>query len=231
MKFEEIRNEACEANIELSKSGLIDLTFGNVGVFDKSEGVFAIKPSGVDYAKLTPESMVVVDLSGAVVDGKFRPSSDTPTYRVLFEKFGVRGVVHTHSKYAVSFAQAGMPIKAYGTTHADHFFGDVPITDPLSNERIAGDYEYETGLAIVEKFAELGITPEEMPAALVRSHGPFAWGNSGKSAVDYARALELCAMMCLNTKLLNPHADSIQPELLKKHFWRKHGKDAYYGQA
>lgn len=231
MKFEDIRQEACKANKILASSGLIAMTFGNVGVFDKKEGVFAIKPSGVEYSLLTPDSMVVVDLDGKVVDGDLRPSSDTPTYVVLFKNFGVKAVVHTHSKAAVSFAQAGMAIPALGTTHADHFYGDVPVTRKLTPEEIAGDYEAETGKVIVEKFGELNIEAESMPAVLVHSHGPFAWGNSGEKAVMNAMALELCAQMALDTLVLNPRVSRMQQELLDKHYLRKHGANSYYGQV
>lgn len=231
MKFEDIRQEACKANKILASSGLIAMTFGNVGVFDKKEGVFAIKPSGVEYSLLTPESMVVVDLEGKVVDGDLRPSSDTPTYVVLFKNFGVKAVVHTHSKAAVSFAQAGMAIPALGTTHADHFYGDVPVTRKLTPAEIAGDYEAETGKVIVEKFGELNIEAESMPAVLVHSHGPFAWGNSGEKAVMNAMALELCAQMALDTLVLNPNVSRMQQELLDKHYLRKHGANSYYGQV
>ena len=231
MKFEKIRNEACEANKLLAASGLIAMTFGNVGVFDKNEGVFAIKPSGVGYSLLTPESMVVVDLDCKVVDGDLRPSSDTPTYAVLFKNFGVNAIVHTHSKVAVSFAQAGRAIPSLGTTHADHFYGDVPVTRKLTASEIAGDYEAETGKVIVERFKELGIKPENMPAVLVYSHGPFAWGDSGKKAVMNATALELCAQMALDTLFLNPQVSRMQQELLDKHYLRKHGANSYYGQV
>lgn len=231
MKFEDIRQEACKANKILASSGLIAMTFGNVGVFDKKEGVFAIKPSGVEYSLLTPESMVVVDLEGKVVDGDLRPSSDTPTYVVLFKNFGVKAVVHTHSKAAVSFAQAGMAIPALGTTHADHFYGDVPVTRKLTPAEIAGDYEAETGKVIVEKFRELNMEAESMPAVLVHSHGPFAWGNSGEKAVMNAMALELCAQMALDTLVLNPRVSRMQQELLDKHYLRKHGANSYYGQV
>lgn len=231
MKFEDIRQEACKVNKILASSGLIAMTFGNVGVFDKNAGVFAIKPSGVEYSLLTPESMVVVDLEGKVVDGDLRPSSDTPTYVVLFKNFGVKAVVHTHSKAAVSFAQAGMAIPALGTTHADHFYGDVPVTRKLTPAEIAGDYEAETGKVIVEKFRELNMEAESMPAVLVHSHGPFAWGNSGEKAVMNAMALELCAQMALDTLVLNPRVSRMQQELLDKHYLRKHGANSYYGQV
>lgn len=231
MKYEDIRTEACDANKMLAASGLVAMTFGNVGVFDKNAGVFAIKPSGVEYAALTPESMVVVDVEGGIVDGALRPSSDTPTYAVLFGEFGVRAIVHTHSKAAVAFAQAGLPLPALGTTHADHFYGDVPVTRMLTPKEIAGDYEAETGKVIVETFRTGGTDPSEVPAVLVHSHGPFVWGPGGRKAVMNAMALELCAETALNTLLLNPQAGRMQAELLDRHFLRKHGADAYYGQG
>ena len=231
MKYEDIRVEACAANKKLATSGLVAMTFGNVGVFDKNAGVFAIKPSGVDYADLTPECIPVVDLDCNVVDGSLRPSSDTPTYAVLFKAFGVRAITHTHSKTAVAFAQAGRGIPALGTTHADHFYGDVPVTRKLTEFEIAGEYEKETGNVIVEKFRELNLKPEEMSAVLVHSHGPFTWGASGAKALEYAVALELCAEMAFHTLLLNPQIPHMQSELLDKHFLRKHGGNAYYGQT
>ncbi len=230
MKYSGIREEACAANRMLPASGLVSMTFGNVGVFDRDAGVFAIKPSGVDYSELTPESMVVVDLDCRVVDGSLRPSSDTPTYAVLFREFGVPAAVHTHSAHATVFAQAGMPVPAFGTTHADHFHGDVPVTRRLSPREIAGDYEAETGKVIVETFRSLALDPSAMPAVLVCSHGPFAWGPDGKKAVMNALALEICAEMAFKTLLVNPEAQRMQRELLDKHYLRKHGASAYYGQ-
>lgn len=230
MKYEDIRNQACAANKMLADAKLVSMTFGNVGVLDKDKRVFAIKPSGVDYADLSPEKMVVVDLQGNVVDGNLRPSSDTPTYAVLFKNFGVGAIVHTHSPYAVSFAQAGLPIPAFGTTHADHFYGDVPVTRKLTADEINGDYEAETGKVIVEKFRSLKIEPSQMPAVLVYSHGPFTWGDNAANAVTNAIALELCAQIALNTLALNAETPRMQRELLDKHFLRKHGKNAYYGQ-
>jgi L-ribulose-5-phosphate 4-epimerase len=210
---------------------LVDLTFGNVSVLDPDAGVFAIKPSGVDYGALRPEDMVVVDLDGRVVEGSLRPSSDTPTHRRLFLAFqeaGVRSVVHTHSRCAVAFAQAGREIPCLGTTHADHFYGPVPVTRAMTPEEIGGDYEWATGEVIVERFANLSATA--IPAVLVRGHGPFAWNVSGAKAVDYALALEVVADMAQRTLALQSDAAALNIDLLDKHFLRKHGKGAYYGQ-
>ncbi len=229
-KYIDIKEEACEANKMLPASGLVEMTFGNVGIFDSEFSVFAIKPSGVPYEKLSPKGMVVVDLDGRVVEGKLRPSSDTPTYVELFKAFSPKAVVHTHSKYATAFAQALVPIPAFGTTHSDYFYGDVPVTRKMTSGEIAGEYEKNTGLAIVERFKKGRINPEEMKAVLVARHAPFVWGDSGKKAVENAKALEICAEMALATIALNPKAGSIEKALLKRHYFRKHGAKAYYGQ-
>ena len=225
-----LREEGYVANRQLGASGLVDLTFGNVSVFDPRVGVFAIKPSGVPYAELTPGKMVLVDLEGRVLEGKLRPSSDTPTHRRLFQAFaGVRSVVHTHSRHAVSFAQAGRPIPCFGTTHADYFNGMVPVTRPLTKAEIAEAYEWNTGNVIVETLR--GRDPLDMPAVLVWRHGPFAWGPSGAKAVEAALALEVVAQLAFQTLALAPQRGEIEPELLGKHFSRKHGSDATYGQS
>jgi len=231
MKFISLREECCEANQQLPATGLVDLTFGNVSVFDAEAGIFAIKPSGVDYDELTPADMVLVDLDGGIVEGELRPSSDTPTHRCLFRAFaeqGIRSVVHTHSRHAVAFAQAGREIPCFGTTHADYFYGPVPVTRSLSPEEIAEEYEWNTGGVIVEVFSE--VNPADIPAVLVRLHGPFAWGDSGAKAVENAFALETIAQMARETLLLDPAAAPIPSTLHDKHFLRKHGKNAYYGQ-
>ncbi len=232
MQYAAIREEALAANLLLPKTGLVDLTFGNVSVFDAAAGVFAIKPSGVPYEKLRAEDMVVVDLDGKIVSGSLRPSSDTPTHRRLFLAFGSRGVrsvVHTHSRAAVAFAQAGADIPCLGTTHADHFHGPVPVTRAMSPVEVAGDYEWETGNVIAECFASLD--PLDMPAVLVRNHGPFVWNTTGLKAVEYAQALEIVADMALRTLSLNPRATPAPDHLIDKHFLRKHGAKAYYGQS
>jgi L-ribulose-5-phosphate 4-epimerase len=213
----------------LPAMGLVDLTFGNVSVSDPQAGVFAIKPSGVGYTGLTPEQMVVLDYEGNVIEGALRPSSDTATHRRLFLAFPeVRAVVHTHSRAAVAFAQAGLGIPCLGTTHADYFYGEVPVTRPLTPDEIAANYEWETGNVIVERFND--IDPMQVPAVLVHSHGPFVWGPSGKKAVETAFALEIVAEMARHTLQLNPGKPPIPQALQDKHFFRKHGAGAYYGQ-
>ena len=228
-RYTELREECWLANRRLPELGLVDMTFGNVSVLDRELGVFAIKPSGVGYAQLAPADMALLDLEGKVVEGSLRPSSDTPTHRRLLQAFsGVRAIVHTHSRHATAFAQAGCPIPCLGTTHADFFHGEVPVTRDLTEAEIAAAYEWETGQVIVERFA--GLDPVAMPAVLVRGHGPFAWGLSGEKAVEAALALEIVAEMAFKTLQLNPAAVPISAHLLDKHFRRKHGGDAYYGQ-
>jgi L-ribulose-5-phosphate 4-epimerase len=227
--YRELREECYEANVALPKFGLVDLTFGNVSVIDRRAGIFGIKPSGVDYTQLKPADIVLVDLDGKEVEKGLRPSSDTATHQRLFQAFGaIRSVVHTHSRHAVSFAQAGRGIPCLGTTHADYFYGEVPVTRPLTPEEIAGAYEWETGNVIAERFAKLD--PVQMPAVLVHGHGPFAWGESGAKAVENAFALEVVAEMALKALQLNPHVQPLASHLLDKHFFRKHGAAAYYGQ-
>ena len=228
-RYSDIREECCAANKSLPSSGLVDLTFGNVSVCDRQAGVLAIKPSGVDYAVLTPDDMVIVDLEGKVVEGALNPSSDTPTHRCLFLAFSeIRSVVHTHSRKAVAFAQAAREIPLLGTTHADYFRGAVPLTRALTPEEIASAYEWETGKVIVERFAN--INPNDIPAVLVRNHGPFAWGPSAAKAVENALALEIVADMAFHALSLAPNAVSPVLALSEKHFLRKHGANATYGQ-
>ena len=232
MTHRELREQAFEANLELVRAGLVVLTFGNASAADRAGGVMAIKPSGVGYGELAPEAMVVVDLeSGDVVDGAYRPSSDTPTHLVLYRRFDtIGGVAHTHSPFATAWAQAGRELPCYGTTHADHFHGAVPITRTLARGEIAGDYEHATGEAIAETLEELGVDPLEMPAALVASHGPFTWGRAAAGAVENAVALEAVAANAFRTELLRPGVAPIDEALLDRHFLRKHGPGAYYGQ-
>ena len=228
--FTELKREAFEANVALPQHGLINLTFGNASAIDRARGVFAIKPSGVDYAALSPDDLVVVDLEGRTVEGALRPSSDTPTHRRLFLAFaGIGGVVHTHSSHATAFAQAGRAIPNFGTTHADYFNGDVPVTRKLTAAEIAGAYEWETGNVIVERFEK--IDPADFPGVLVNRHAPFAWGPSVARAVETAVAMERVAEMALMSLALAPHLEPIEPELLARHFKRKHGPGAYYGQV
>lgn len=228
----ELRERALAANRELVRVGLVVLTFGNASAADRDAGVMAIKPSGVGYDELSPEAMVVVDVaSGATVDGSHRPSSDTPTHLVLYRAFAdVGGVVHTHSPFATAWAQAGRAIPCLGTTHADHFRGAVPVTRALTADEIAGEYEARTGDVIVETLAEHALAPLEMPAALVASHGPFSWGATVEEAVENAVALEAVAAAALRTEQLSPGAEGIGGDLLERHFRRKHGPAAYYGQ-
>jgi L-ribulose-5-phosphate 4-epimerase len=227
--FKELKREAFEANVALPREGLINLTFGNASAIDRAKGVFAIKPSGVAYANLQPADMVLIDLEGKKVDGALNPSSDTPTHRKLFLAFpNVGGVVHTHSSHATAFAQAGRPIPIFGTTHADYFNGEVPVTRKMTAQEIASAYEWETGVVIVETMANRD--PADYPGVLVNRHAPFTWGPSVAKAVEAAVAVECIAHMALMSLQLAPGLAPIEPELLNKHFKRKHGPGAYYGQ-
>ena len=229
--FTSIKEECLEANLALPRTGLVDLTFGNVSVADPGNRVFAIKPSGVDYDKLRTTDIVVLDFDGNLVEGSLRPSSDTPTHRCLFLHFpGIRAVVHTHSRNAVAFAQAGLDLPCLGTNHCDYFHGPVPVTRTMTKEEVTGEYEWETGRVIVERFTSAGIDPLSVPAVLVRNHGPFAWGPSGAKAVETAQALEIVADMAIKTLSIHPSAPPAPSHLLDKHFLRKHGPTAYYGQ-
>ena len=230
MSYQTIKDECLAANLDLPKTGLVDLTFGNVSVADPGRRVFAIKPSGVSYGELRASHIVVLDYDGHIIEGDLRPSSDTPTHRHLYLNFaGIRAVVHTHSRNAVAFAQAGLDLPCLGTTHCDYFLGPVPVTRTMTPAEVAGEYEWETGKVIVERFA--GLNPLEMPAVLVRNHGPFAWGPTAAKALETALALEIAADMALKTLALNPCAPPAPAHLLEKHFSRKHGPGAYYGQA
>jgi len=225
----ELKREAYEANVALPRHGLINLTFGNASALDRARGIFAIKPSGVDYADLRPADMVLVDLEGKKVEGRLNPSSDTPTHRRLFLAFEeVGGIVHTHSSCATAFAQAGREIPIFGTTHADYFNGNVPVTRKMAAREIADAYEWNTGEVIVERFARL--EPLDFPGVLVNRHAPFAWGPTVAKAVEVAVAVECIADMALMSLSLEPRLKAIEPELLRKHFLRKHGPGAYYGQ-
>ena len=227
----ELRERVYRANRELAESGLVVGTFGNVSEVDRAAGVFVIKPSGVRYEEQTPAHMVPVSLeTGKVVDSSLRPSSDTPTHLELYRAFRCGGIVHTHSEVATAFAQARLPVRCMGTTHADHFRGDVPVTRPLTREEVEGEYERNTGLVVVERFESGGISPEEIPAVLVANHGPFTWGKDAFEAVEHARVLEYLARMEERILLLAPGAPLPDAFLVDRHYSRKHGKGSYYGQ-
>jgi L-ribulose-5-phosphate 4-epimerase len=227
-----LRESVHRANMELAGSGLVTGTFGNVSGVDREAGLMLIKPSGVPYDELSPAHMVPVSLeSGRVLAGDLRPSSDTPTHLELYRSFPCGGVVHTHSEHATTLAQAGLPLRCMGTTHADHFRGDIPVTRPLTEREISGDYERNTGLVIVETFRESGLSPEEVAAVLVVSHGPFTWGSDAHEAVENARILESLARMEIHVRLVAPNARHPDAFLVDKHYLRKHGKSAYYGQG
>ena len=233
MAFEKLKGDVCRANHEIVEHGLVELTWGNVSAVDTDEGVMAIKPSGVAYNALSAVDIVVLSIAdGSIVEGDLRPSSDTPTHLHLYRQFPEIGaIVHTHSRHAVSWAQAERGIACLGTTHADHFYGSVPVTRRLRPEEIERDYERNTGAVIVERFRERAIDPLEVPAVLVACHGPFAWGENTKAAVENAVVLESVAYMALQTLALSPEAGAVDNELLDKHFLRKHGASAYYGQV
>ncbi len=229
--LEQLKELVCKANLELPKYGLITFTWGNVSGIDREKGLVVIKPSGVSYDGMTADDMVVVDLDGNVVEGKYKPSSDTPTHVALYKAFpSLGGVVHTHSRWATTFAQLGMGIPALGTTHGDYFYGEIPCTRAMTPEEIAGEYELETGNVIIETFEKRGIDAAQVPAALVFSHGPFAWGTDPMDSVHNAVVLEELAFMAYHTLQLKPGISPIQQELLDKHYLRKHGANAYYGQ-
>lgn len=229
--LEELKKAVYEANMELPKRGLITYTWGNVSGMDRETGYFVIKPSGVDYDILTPEDMVVMDLMGNKIEGKYKPSSDTPTHIELYKKYPeIGGIVHTHSPYATSWAQAGRSIPLYGTTHADYFYGSIPCARSLREEEIAKDYEKNTGLVIVETFEKAGLNPMYTPGVLCTNHGPFTWGKDAAEAVHNAVVLEEVAKMSLNTELVNPKVMVAPTCIRDKHFFRKHGENAYYGQ-
>ncbi len=228
--LKELKKAVCEANLLLPKHGLVTFTWGNVSAIDRESGLVVIKPSGVEYDSMTSDDMVVVELAtGNVIEGKWKPSSDTPTHLELYRAFeNIGGIVHTHSTWATSFAQAGMGISPLGTTHGDYFYGEIPCTRAMTPEEIAGEYEKETGSVIVEAFKD--IDPMTIPGVLVKSHGPFAWGKDAHDAVHNAVVLEEVAAMNYSTMQLNPNVKNMQKELLDKHYLRKHGNNAYYGQ-
>ena len=227
--LEELKKAVYEANMLLPKYGLVTFTWGNVSQIDRETGYFAIKPSGVDYDKLTPEDMVIMDLDGNKIEGKYNPSSDTPTHLELYKAFpNIGGIVHTHSPWATSWAQAGRGIPCYGTTHADYMYGEIPCVRCLTKEEIDGAYEKNTGLLIAEYFKENDY--EAVPAVLCENHGPFTWGRDGHEAVHNAVVLEEVAKMAARCETINPQVKPAPQELQDKHYYRKHGADAYYGQ-
>ena len=229
--LEELKVKVYEANMELPKRGLVTYTWGNVSAIDREAGLFVIKPSGVDYETMSPDDMVVMDLDGNKVEGKYKPSSDTPTHLELYKAFEeIGGVVHTHSPEATSWAQAGRSIPLYGTTHADYFFGEIPCARSLTPEEIDAAYETNTGLVIIETFKERGLNPVYTPGVLCVNHGPFTWGKDAAEAVHNAVVLEEVAKMALKTELINPDVKPAPDCIRDKHFFRKHGENAYYGQ-
>lgn len=229
--MEKLIKEVLEANLLLPKYGLVVFTWGNVSAVDRDRGLVVIKPSGVSYKIMDVEHMVVVDLDGNVVSGDHKPSSDTVTHLEIYKAFpGIGGIVHTHSKMATSWAQACRPIPALGTTHADYFYGEIPCTRKLNSDEIKDDYERNTGRVIVETFTNRRIDPLQVPGVLTAAHGPFAWGVNAADAVHNAVVMEECAEMAMNALLINPGVQSVEKELLDKHYLRKHGSKAYYGQ-
>jgi L-ribulose-5-phosphate 4-epimerase len=230
MLLTSLREEVLEANLELVRRGLVVYTFGNLSGIDRGQGLVAIKPSGVPYEELTPAQIVIMDLAGKIVDGNLRPSSDWPTHLELYKHFpNIGGVAHTHSEFATAWAQAEKPIPCFGTTHADYFHGPVPVTDRLSASQIKGEYELETGVAICQTFAKLD--PDAIPAVLVAGHAPFCWGRTSADAAHNAVILEYVARMACHTLSINAESRPLARELHDKHFLRKHGRNAYYGQV
>ena len=229
--LEELKQRVYEANMLLPKYKLVTFTWGNVSEFDPETGLFAIKPSGVDYDKLTPEDMVLVDLQGNKVEGRYNPSSDTATHVVLYNRFPmIRGVVHTHSTWATSWAQAGLSIPCYGTTHADYFYGDIPCVRCLTKEEIEEAYERNTGVLIADEFERMKKDPAAVPGVLCKNHGVFTWGKDAHEAVHNSGVVEECAKMAALARLINPSVEPAPQKLQDKHYFRKHGANAYYGQ-
>ncbi|MEQ9219138.1 MAG: L-ribulose-5-phosphate 4-epimerase [Cyclobacteriaceae bacterium] len=231
MPYKDLKEECYEANMQLDALGLVIYTFGNVSALDNSRGVFAIKPSGVPYEVLKPEDIVILDLDNKVVEGKLRPSSDTKTHAFLYNHWeGIGGIAHTHATYSVAWAQAQKDIPIFGTTHADHLTTDIPCAPPMKDEYIEGDYEHMTGHQILDCFVDKDLNYQEVEMVLLGNHGPFAWGKNAKKAVYNSKVLEEVARMAFLTLQINPEAPRLKEALIKKHYERKHGKDAYYGQ-
>lgn len=232
MKYAHIKEQAYEANMQLPRLNLVLFTFGNVSVIDRSAGAFAIKPSGVPYEELSPEKMVIIDLDGKVIEGSLRPSSDTLTHAVLYSHWpSIGSIVHTHSIYATAWAQAQRDIPIYGTTHADHTTVDIPCAAPMSDKMIGGNYEYETGIQILNCLKERKLSYEEVEMILVGNHAPFTWGKTAAKAVYNSAVLENIAQMAWLTEQVNPQAPRLKDALIHKHYERKHGPDSYYGQS
>lgn len=230
-QYQDIKQAAYDANMQLPKLGLVLFTFGNVSAADHSKGLFAIKPSGVPYENLTPEKMVIVDFDGKTIEGTLRPSSDTLTHAVLYKHWdGIGGIVHTHSDYGTAWAQSQRDIPNYGTTHADHLTADIPCAPPMPDSMIEGNYEYETGFQIMNCFKDKGLDYKEVEMILVGNHAPFTWGKTAEKAVYNSAVLETVAKMALLTEQINPNAPRLKDSLIKKHFERKHGPNSYYGQ-
>ena len=230
-KYADIQEAACAANKQLPKLGLVLFTFGNVSAADRALGVFAIKPSGVPYDKLTPEKMVIVDFEGKTVKGKLRPSSDTLTHAVLYKHWThIGGIAHTHSTYATAWAQAARDIPIFGTTHADHNTVDIPCAPPMNDDMIQGDYEYQTGFQIMNAFRDKALSPEQVEMILIANHAPFTWGKTAEKAVYNSAVLESIAQMACLTEQIRANAPRLKDALIKKHYERKHGPDSYYGQ-
>ncbi len=226
--LEALKKKVLDANLALPQHGLVRFTWGNASEIDRETGLVVIKPSGIGYEGMTADDMVIVDLDGQIVEGHYKPSSDTPTHLALYRAFPqIGGIVHTHSKWAASFAQAGVGVAPLGTTHGDYFYGEVPCTRPMTDAEIDGEYEKETGHVIIETFR--GIDPMTVPAVLVNSHGPFTWGKDAAEAVYHAVVLEEAAFMNFHAMMLNPELKPMQQALLDKHYLRKHGENAYYG--
>ncbi|GEM66667.1 L-ribulose-5-phosphate 4-epimerase [Sphingobacterium mizutaii NBRC 14946 = DSM 11724] len=229
--YNRIKQEAYDANMELPKLGLVLFTFGNVSVVDRENKVFAIKPSGVPYEDLKPSDMVIVDFDSNIIEGDLRPSSDTKTHAVLYKEWeGIGSIVHTHSTYGTAWAQSNRDIPIYGTTHADHLTKDIPCAPPMHDDMIKGNYEYQTGYQIVDHFRDCHLDYKEVEMMLVGNHAPFCWGKDGKKAVYNAAVLEYVAKMAFLTEQINPEVHRMKDSLINKHYERKHGKDAYYGQ-
>ncbi|HZJ37434.1 MAG TPA: L-ribulose-5-phosphate 4-epimerase [Gillisia sp.] len=230
-KYKTLKEECYEANMELNALGLVIYTFGNVSAVDINDGVFAIKPSGVPYEKLKPEDIVIIDFENSKIEGAMRPSSDTKTHAFLYKNWDhIGGIAHTHAMYSVAWAQAQMDIPIFGTTHADHLTADIPCAPPMKDELIEGDYEHNTGIQILNCFEECGLSSAEVEMVLIGNHGPFAWGETAAKAVYNSKVLETVAQMAYLTLQINPSAPRLKESIIKKHYERKHGKDAYYGQ-